>query len=326
MAKKKAEPKEKISTKQPVRADINPQLCKVLNENKFVFTKPWIIEPKFDGLRCWMVVDSKGKATPYSRNGRPLWNMKSVIEEVEEVCFQNYVLDGELHSKDWNLSMGILKSSVTEHAEADKLNFHVWDSLTIDEVHATWTDVQKHVHTCFSDVSNHARKQDRLWPWIPSEKWTDANPKHVTVVPTRFVSSHEELKVAYLEFLEQGYEGAILKDPDAGYYGGRRGPNWLKIKPWTDADLLVVGSYPGEGKHLGRIGGLVLEGSATWNGETYQVKTEVGTGFSDQEREEFQLLAETNTLNGRTVEIKFQDITVEGACRFPVFHRLRDDK
>ncbi len=315
-------PTVKSSTLQPTRTDINPQLCKVLVQSKFQWTKGWNAEPKFDGLRCWMVVDKHGKATPYSRNGKPLWNMKPIIEEIEDVAFNDYVLDGEVYTKDWNLSMGIVKSSVTEHPDMDKLHFHVWDCLLGSEMRATWTDSRGEKHLGFSSVSNHTRKHDRLWPWNDFEHPS----QHVSIVPDHVVCNSEQLQETYLEFLKDGYEGAILKDPDSPYEGGRRSPYWLKIKPWSDADLTVVGSYPGEGKHCGRIGGLVLEGSAEWNGSTYTIKTEVGTGFDDSEREMFQKMADEGNLNGRIVEIKFQDITVEGACRFPVYHRLREDK
>lgn len=302
------------------RPDINPQLCKVFNPDKHKWNKTWIVEPKFDGLRCWVVVNNKGKATAYSRNGKPLWNMKAILDEVEEAGFQDYVLDGEVYTKDWNLSMSIVKRSTQDHPDMDKLHYHIWDSLTGDELRSHWTDARKEKHLCYSIVSNHVRKQNRLWPWITLES------THVQVVPSKLVSSNEELQNVYLEFLKQGYEGAILKDPDSPYEGGRRSPYWLKIKPWSDADLVVVSSYPGEGKHVGRIGGLVLRGSCEWRGRTWQVETKVGTGFSDEERQKFQEMADSKTLEGRIVEIKFQDITVEDECRFPVYSRLREDK
>lgn len=302
---------EKISTIQTSREDINPQLCKVFNPAKHKWGRPWLAEPKFDGLRCWVEVNASrrgkpGTATAYSRNGKPLWNMTPILDEAIEHCPGTYFLDGEVYTQDWNLSMSIVKRSTQTHPDMDKLRFHVWDCLDSDEV-----AVGKSI------VSNHVRKE-RLSPW--------SKGNYIKLVQGTLVNNQEELQSVYVEFLKQGYEGAILKDTEGIYECGRRSPYWLKIKPWTDADLTVVGSYPGEGKHLGRIGGLVLEGSAEWNNTIYQVRTEVGTGFTDEERESFQKMADEGTLVGRTVEIKFQDITVEGACRFPVYSRLREDK
>lgn len=316
----------KVSTIQTVRPDINPQLAKVYNPDKISWEKPWMTEPKFDGLRCITVVErspaDQVHASAYSRNGKPLWNMgivlKEVIAKAQPLPLDNgMVLDGEIYTKDWNLSMGIVKSSVTEHEDADKLHYHVWDCLTLKEWHTKYTDHRSVKRVGVSRVSNYDRKQ-RLAPW--------SNGTNVELVEHVLVHNHKQLMDQYQNFLTQGYEGAILKNPDGIYECGRRSPNWLKLKPYFDADLTVVGSYPGEGKHVGRIGGLVLEGDTEWNDRTYHVKTEVGTGFTDEERETFQAMVETQNLIGRIVEITHEGITVDGACRFPVYHRLRTDK
>lgn len=296
---------KKVSTIQKVRHDIDPQLCKVFNPAKHVWNKTWYAEPKFDGIRCIIVFD-KGIAKPYSRNGKPLWNMNGILDELQDTWKSECILDGEVFTTDWNLSMGIVKSSTVDHPDKDKLRFHVWDCLTLAEWKAG-----------SSSVSNHDR-QERLAFVNGMER--------IKRVESRPINNQEELTKAYTDFLLEGYEGAILKDPDGIYEKGRRSPYWLKIKPWTDADLTVIGSYPGEGKHVGRIGGLVLEGKAVWKGLIYSIRTEVGTGFTDGERESFQDMEKSGTLVGRIVEIKFQDITVDGACRFPVYHRLREDK
>lgn len=302
-------PKKKI-TIQKVRKDINPQLCKTYNPDKHDWSHAWMVEPKLDGLRCNIVIENICRipvATAYSRNGKPLWNMSPILSEAKFPLHTGIVLDGEVYTKDWNLSMSIVKRSTQTHPDQDKLRYHIWDCLTIKE----WKEGK-------SEVTNLDRRQ-RLTAF--------QDGKYIEVVNSLLVYNHEELQTAYASFLEKGYEGAILKNPKGIYECGRRSPNWLKIKPWTDADLQVTGSYPGEGKHIGRIGGLVLEGEAEWNGQSYQVKTEVGTGFTDEERESFQKLSDTNTLVGRTVEIKFQSIAEDtGACRFPVYSRLRDDK
>jgi ATP-dependent DNA ligase len=302
--------KEKVSTIQPTRKDIDPQLCKVYNQQKHKWNHPWIAEPKFDGLRCNVVVDFS--TTAYSRNGKPLWNMQNILSEIARTndwptwACEGFVLDGEVYTKDWNLSMSIVKRSTQTHPDIDKLRYHIWDCLTLKE----WKAGK-------SLVPNIDRK-NRLLPW--------KDAKYIEIVDGIVVHNHAELQVAYEKFLLQGYEGAIVKDPEGIYEKGRRSPYWLKIKPWSDADLTIIGSYPGEGKHLGRIGGLILEGSVEWNGRTLNIQTEVGTGFSDEEREFIQQMSDSGTLAGKVCEIKFQEITVDGSCRFPVYHRLRTDK
>lgn len=292
---------------QKVRKDINPQLCKTLNPDKHKWNHVWIAEPKFDGLRCIVTTD-KFKTSAYSRNGKPLWNMFNILAELAD-CKRNVrdlVFDGEVYTKDWNLSMSIVKRSTQDHPDMDKLRYHVWDCLTIKE----WKAGK-------SSVSNLIRKE-RLLPLADCET--------INIVQGVQVHDNAQLQLAYQHFLSEGYEGSILKNPQGIYECGRRSPNWLKIKPWSDADLTVIGAYPGEGKHIGRIGGLVLVGEVIWKDKTYSVRTEVGTGFTDVERDYFQKLNDAGKLCGKIVEIKFQDITVDGSCRFPVYNRLREDK
>lgn len=300
---------------QETRADIDPQLAKTMNPAKFKWDHSWNAEPKLDGLRCIVMVEPMKPCgvAAYSRNGKPLWNMQNILFEVAKTngwpkwARDGFVLDGEVYTKDWNLSMSIVKRSTQSHELVDQLRYHVWDCLTLKEWESRGTL-----------VSNHERRQ-RLFALLK-------DPHYIQTIESTPVSNAEELQQAYLRFLEQGYEGAILKNPLGPYKLGRRSPDWLKIKPWFDADLRVVGCYPGEGKHLGRIGGLVLEGSVEWRDHSVDVHTEVGTGFTDEEREFFQGLHDSDKLSGKIVEIKYQEITVDGACRFPVYNRLREDK
>lgn len=290
---------------------IDPQLCKNYNSAKFKWwgVRTWAIEPKLDGLRC--IIELKHNvAMAYSRNGKPLYNTGTILTELEGISLKtdtpNIIWDGEVYTKDWNLSMSIVKRSTQTHPDQDKLRYHVWDCLTPRE----WKAGK-------SLVFNHDR---RLRLLVLNEG------NYVEIVPSKSVNSEEEMLNAYATYLGQGYEGAILKDPQGIYELGRRSPFWLKIKPWHDADLTCTGSYPGEGKHVGRIGGLILEGDVLWNEQVVRVRTEVGTGFSDEERATFQRMSDMGTLDGKIVEIKFQDVTRDGSCRFPVYHRLREDK
>lgn len=298
---------------QEVRSDINPQLCKTLNPAKHKWDHAWLIEPKLDGLRCIIIAEIKRgirKVHAYSRNGKPLWNMDPILNEIAGCMYgpsSTFVLDGEVYTKDWNLSMSIVKRSVNPHPKAGELRFHVWDYLTMPE----WKAGK-------SDVSNQDRKTNL--------SATLTNTEYTKIVASKWVHNDEELNTAYQDFLAQGYEGAILKHPNGIYECGRRSPNWLKIKPWMDCDLSIVGAVEGKGKHEGRLGKVILEGMTEWNGETHAIKTECGTGFNDEEREKFWAMWQDSTLTGQIIEVKFQSVTEDGALRFPVYNRLREDK
>jgi DNA ligase-1 len=295
---------------------IRPMLCKTFDENKpfFISGNPYVMEPKFDGLRCLMTVEgSAKKVTAYSRNGKPFWNIEHIFQEVHDRFvnrgFTDMVLDGELYTTDWNLSMGIVKSSKTKHVDSLKVKYHVWDLVDLRDWNAGGSEKEW-------------RYRRELLVSIIKDTGT-----HAISVPTSWVYTLTQARQVYQNFIADGYEGAIIKNPDSPYNLGSRSPFWLKWKDWTDADLRIVGAVEGIGKRLGKIGALQLEGKVEWRDKSYDVVTEVGSfRCTDEQLTEMWERHKRGELVGLTAEIRFQDITVEGACRFPTFYRLREDK
>lgn len=300
----------------PPSYNIKPQLAKTYDPERFLWSKAYLLEPKLDGLRCIVVarrLQEVLEITPFSRTGKPLWNMEHITNEIKNnwVHKGDWVLDGEAYTTSCMRSMSITKSSKSTPTYSGDLRLHVWDAIPL----CYW---KKDVY----EVSQRLRK-------IVLENLIDHTThdfKFTKVVPGVMVSSHEQCMTEYANFLAAGYEGGMLKDPDASYELDKRSKAWLKIKPWTDADLTIVNAFEGNGKHQGRLGKIALEGEAEWKGETYNVVTECGTGFSDEQRESYWKEWNEGTLKGQVAEITFQDITEDRACRFPVFKKIRIDK
>ena len=99
---------------------------------------------------------------------------------------------------------------------------------------------------------------------------------------------------------ELGYEGLVIFTDKYMY----------KVKPEETFDVVVTGVIPGAGKHLGRMGALTTE------------MGDVGTGFTDIEREQF---TEEFIVN-QTIEVSCMMLTPDGKFRHARFCRLREDK
>lgn len=131
-------------------------------------------------------------------------------------------------------------------------------------------------------------------------------PSHDLVAPQAF--ANELVRVG-------GYDGAIIRRKDAAWTAGAsKDGAAIKVKPVQSLDLRAVDWFYGKGKHEGRAGGIVVE----YKG----VRTEVGTGFSDRERE---TIAGQGT-RGWIAEIEFMEITDAGKLREPRFKGWRHDK
>lgn len=101
---------------------------------------------------------------------------------------------------------------------------------------------------------------------------------------------------------EIGWEGLMVVRPDSVYINDRS-HSLLKVKPFYDAEAVVIGYTAGEGKHSGRIGALICR--LVWDSKilgfkggkeemiNQEVTFKVGGGMTDIERENPPKLAST---------------------------------
>ena len=121
--------------------------------------------------------------------------------------------------------------------------------------------------------------------------------------------------------VDGGYEGVMIKDPDAPYEC-KRTHSWLNAKPFIEVTLNVVAVEEGTGRNEGRLGAVIVEGED--DGYTYHLNC--GSGFTDSQRDQFW--AERDNLIGSLIEIradartKSQDSDTY-SLRFPRFKTFR---
>lgn len=119
---------------------------------------------------------------------------------------------------------------------------------------------------------------------------------------------HLRAELARVEGL--GGEGLMLRKPGSRYEVGRS-HTLLKVKTFHDAEAIVVDHVPGAGKHAGRLGALVVEMP---DGTRFNV----GTGYSDKERESPPAL-------GEIITYRYQELSDGGVPRFPTYVGVRID-
>ena len=153
------------------------------------------------------------------------------------------------------------------------------------------------------------------------------------------VDAAEEI---YRQALDAGHEGLILKNPTSVYAPGKRGKNWLKIKPVMETlDLVVIGAKWGEGRRASFLGSYRLGCLDTATGNLLDMGF-VATGLTDEALAELtEMFRELILLEkGMEVEIKpavifevaYEEIQRSPnyssgyALRFPRMVAVRDDK
>jgi len=263
---------------------------KVLSSGRYVST------PKMDGLRCLIKLNTPDEGV-YSRSLKPLKNLNIHLGELKKMFKEPVVLDGEALADDgtWNSSM---TGSKKAGAKVTML-FYPFDCIPAAEM-ATgkYTTIAEERH---SYLNSHLEYGDESL--------------FVRVEQTLVKSVTDVIDTLRAE-IDDGWEGTVLHNLDAPY-ACKRNRAWIKVKEWQSAEFTITGFIAGRGKHLGRLGVIQIEGDHLG----LPIKCEVGTGFSDAERE--TIWEDQPRFLHRRVEIKFFEVTADQSLRFPSFLRFR---
>ncbi|HEY2304844.1 MAG TPA: ATP-dependent DNA ligase [Streptosporangiaceae bacterium] len=104
------------------------------------------------------------------------------------------------------------------------------------------------------------------------------------LVPRLVTEDVDAAGAFFADAVGRGHEGVVVKSPDGRYAAGRRGSEWIKVKPRHTLDLVVLAAEWGHGRrrgwlsnlHLGArdpaTGGLVMLGK-TFKGLTDEMLT-----------------------------------------------------
>jgi len=167
-----------------------------------------------------------------------------------------------------------------------------------------WKDVTFMVF----DAPEHTGKfEDRMVFLLELE--ANAAPKHMRVLRQERVHHLNHLLKTLEEECGKGAEGLMIRKPGSAYEVGRSS-TILKVKPFKDAEAVVVAHVPGKGKHKGRLGGLEVRMP---DGKTFNV----GTGLTDEERRSPPRI-------GATITYRYTETTDGGIPKCASFVSVRD--
>jgi len=271
------------------------------------------LEVKLDGVRVITIVYPDGRVDQFSRNGKELVNFPHVKEQIAAVMkkappCEAMVFDGEIMSGSFQDLMKQIhrKSSAT----ANDAVLNLFDVLTLEEFQAGKSNVTQETRS--ETVYKWHKENSELMP-------------NVTVVGHELVDlDSDEGQKRFKEInaiaIAGGYEGIMIKDPEAGYEC-KRSVAWLKLKPFIEVSLEVTDVEEGTGKNVGRLGAFVCEGKD----DGKQIKVNVGSGFSDDNRIEYW--GSRSDLIGQIVEVRADAVTQNQdgtySLRFPRFKGFR---
>lgn len=265
---------------------------------------PCYASPKLDGIRAYV-----RDGVVLSRQNKPIPN------KFVQAQFSKYEhFDGELivgEPTDEMCYRKTMSGVMSEDGEPD-VTFWVFDHLEV-------------LH-------------ERYYHRMPTTKKFNLKGR-VKVLKQVIIHTLSQLQRYEAECLEKGYEGVIIRDPDAPYKQGRSTVNegyLLKVKTFLDDEAVIVGfeermhngneatvSETGRTKRSSRkankvgrgdLGALLVE----WKGFEFSI----GTGFTDAERE--HIWDNREKFHGKRVKFKYFPVGGYDLPRHPVFCGLRD--
>lgn len=276
-----------------------------------------ILQPKLDGVRVLTVVDlEQGTVTQYSRNGKVLENFHHITEglaKYKDSFLRSMVIDGEIVSKSFqDLMKQVHRKSDADASDARLMVFDMVPLFEFKQGQSTMGQRRRH-----NFVQQHKEIFDQV-----------GNIDVITQVEVdldTFVGQ-VEFKDYNKAAIEAGFEGIMIKDPDAKYVC-KRDAAWLKMKPFIEVSLTVTAVEEGTGKNAGRMGALVCEGVD----DGKKIVVNVGSGFTDEHRDEFWAAfnEDASSVVGQVVEVRAdaatrsQDSEDTWSLRFPRFLRFR---
>jgi DNA ligase-1 len=277
------------------------------HEKKIIGKK--LLEPKLDGVRVLTIVNMDNRTvTQYTRNGKELENFSHITKALEDnidLIGRSVVLDGEMISTSFQALMKQVHRK--DNVKADDAVLMLFDIIPLSEFQNGISILGQKRRT------NLLNGMKAIFDKIGS----------IGVIPQIEVDldgyvGELQFKEFNKEAIENGYEGIMIKDPDAKYEC-KRSTSWLKMKPFIEVSLTVLETEEGTGRNEGKMGALVCEG--TEDGKL--IKVNVGSGFTDEDRADFW----NCKVDGQVVEVRADAITQNQdgsySLRFPRFLRFR---
>lgn len=256
---------------------MQPQLAEVYEQDTIRDIEQYLVSEKYDGVRAiWT-----GQQL-ITRNGNPIHAPAWFTEPLPHIW-----LDGELWTQrqDFDALSGIVRTHIPDDYDWANVSYMVFDmpddSLPFEQRYQNYSALIKQL-----------------------------NVEHIRAVKQQRFSSNHALSEHLQTMVKNGAEGLMLHLATARHRSGRSNA-LLKLKPYFDAEAVVIAHLPGKGKYTGMMGALRVRNQQG-------IEFSVGTGFTDLER------ANPPSV-GSTITYKYHGYTNNGLPRFASFLRSRDN-
>jgi ATP-dependent DNA ligase len=277
------------------RVKLLPMLAHPFTKRKHDITYPAIVQRKFDGVRCLAVLNSDGSVKLMSRKGKEFPHLNHIRDDVAaNNSSTNLVLDGELYSDTLTFQelVGLVRRVTLKEGNDEQM-----------------LEVSLRVYDCI-DLGS---EDDFTARYVTITRVT-TGATYLSLVENIGVSTESEIHAAQARFVEEGYEGAMVRNLTGAYAIGKRSANLQKVKTFLDDEFEIVSFTQATGSDAGTV----IWECTTPEGNIFSVRPR---GTREEKRIYFQ---NGEDYIGQQLTVRYQELTDDGIPRFPVGISIRD--
>ena len=261
---------------------------------------------KLNGNRC---IYYKGEL--YTRQGKKYVGLDHILKQLDRLSSDGIVYDGELvyknkegltDSEAFQKGTGIANSKTDDKSD---LKLIIFDIITEEDFEkGVSLDTYKHRREVLMSYKND----------VIAHMDTD----DIDIVDMFYEGTDQSEIWKWLDYAEHHDMEGLMLSLDAPYEC-KRTKNLVKIKKFYDFDLQIIDCEEGTGRNKGRLGAFVVD----YKGN----RVNVGSGFSDEERDKYWKNREE--LIGRVITVKYKEISRDKktgleSLQFPIYCGLRE--
>jgi len=267
-----------------------PMLAQTWDKNKHRIDLPAYAQRKYNGVRDFDEKVSDDKVIHTSRKGKQYTTLEHLQDDLLSIQEIEDILDGEVYNHD--MTFQEIAAAVKKQRESSlDLEYHVYDIADAE-----------------MDFEDRYKKLQKMFAKLPKDS-------KVKLVETVEVHSEEEIKELHDKWVEEGYEGIIIRNKKGGYSFKHRSHNLQKYKEFIDEEFEIAGGYEGKGT---TFEGMVTFECKAKNGKIFGC---VPKGSHEYKRHLWEGL---DDLIGAKLTVRYQELSDDGIPIFPVGIAIRD--
>lgn len=299
-----------IHTNSITKVVVRPMLANTFDKSLYYNTKsrayrisfPAFVQRKYDGIRCIASWDHSTKLVKLeSRKGTEFTFFRTMKLDIANLLYDNgnqyssIFFDGELYTEELNFETinGVTRiTKGTPSIYEELIHYHIYDFYDPTHPELTYRERKSILDLIICPIESKLR-----------------------MVSTENVESLEDVKRLHDLYVQEGFEGIMIRDPNGIYENNKRSKYLQKYKEFMEEEFPIVGFTDGEGIDKG----LVIFKCSNKNGQEFSVKPR---GTHEYRR---NLYENANSLIGKQLTVIFQEYSADGIPRFPVGKAIRED-